>query len=412
MQKKFYPWMAFLVWLATALACASPLGNGGGPPSSSDQVATVVASTLQALTPGVSGAETPAAPTGLLLHAMYFVNTDNAGMAQVYRLETDGKTIKQLTFEPLAVGLYDVSMADGSVVYMAGNQLLLIQADGSGRRILVDGGPVDQNDPIANSISNPIFSPNGQTIAYGHKGLNLYAVSSGVSNRVLEKPVVDPISGASVQGEWYWPEKYSPDGTKLLITVAIPNSDGISAGIYFPSANSLVRISGGGSALICCGNPVWTLDGSALYSASSTVGMFSSGLWKVDASNGVVTTLLPGEADGGNFNLANKPYLAPDGQLYFFYATAASGSNGMIQRAPLQLVRSAPDGVTDRTVLRSETFQFLNEALWAPDASFVIIAYAPIADVYQGGILELYYTDAQKSMISLLPYGQQMKWGP
>ena len=27
----------------------------------------------------------------------------------------------------------------------------------------------------------------------------------------------------------------------------------------------------------------------------------------------------------------------------------------------------------------------MNEALWAPDASFVIVAEAPIPDVYQGG---------------------------
>jgi len=157
MQKKLYPWMAFLVLLVTALACASPLGNGGGQPSSSDQVATMVASTLQALTPVSPGGETPVVSTGLLPHAMYFVNTDNAGIVQVFRLETDGKTIKQITLEPVAVGRYDVSLADGSVAYVANNQLLLINADGSGRRVLVDGGPVDPNNPIENSLHHLVF---------------------------------------------------------------------------------------------------------------------------------------------------------------------------------------------------------------------------------------------------------------
>ena len=54
----------------------------------------------------------------------------------------------------------------------------------------------------------------------------------------------------------------------------------------------------------------------------------------------------------------------------------------------------------------------MNEALWAPDASFIIVANAPSDQIYQGGILELYYTDGLESMVSLAPFGQQLKWGP
>ena len=120
--------------------------------------------------------------------------------------------------------------------------------------------------------------------------------------------------------------------------------------------------------------------------------------------------LLPSDAGGGAFNLAAFPYLAPDGNLYFFYNTALN-SGGSVDHAPLQMVRTAADGVTSRAILCSDTFTSLNEALWAPDASFVITATAPIQDVYQGGLIELYYTDGSKPMISLLPFGQQLKWG-
>ena len=407
MKKNFYPLIALVVLMATALACASPLG--GGQPSSPDQVATVVAATLQALTPVTSDVETPV-PAGLLPHAMYFINNDGTGIAQVFRLETDGETVTQLTFEPSAVGSYDVSMADGSIVYVANNQLLLINADGSGRRMLVDGGPVDPNDPFTTSLSSPVFSPNGATIAYSHKGLVLYAVSSGVSNTVLDQLETDPATGAAVVREMYIPQKYSPDGTKILLTAAIPNSDGISSGIYFTAADTLVRLSGGDGARLCCSEQAWTSDSSALYVGYPSVGMLGSGLWRVDATSGNLTTLLPTEAGGGNFNLASEPYLAPDGQLYFFFATAA-GADGFVNRGPLQLVRSAPDGVTGRTVLRPEIFEALNEALWAPDASFVIVAKAPAETVYAGGVLELYYTTGS-SMLPLLPFGQQLKWGP
>jgi hypothetical protein len=79
------------------------------------------------------------------------------------------------------------------------------------------------------------------------------------------------------------------------------------------------------------------------------MGMFSSGMWRVDAATGAVTTLLPARHGDGTFNTPDEPYLAPDGQLYFFLAGCRTEYN---QRPPLQLVRSAPDGVTDRTVIR------------------------------------------------------------
>ena len=411
MKKSLSPLLAFLTLISTALACTLPFGT---QPPSQDQVATVVASTLQALTPTSSVGEPPA-PTstsaGLLPNSLYFLNNDSTGIAQVYQLEADGKTVRQITFEPSSVGSYDVSQADGNVAYVASNQLLLINADGSGRRVLVDGGPVNENNPFVSSVNDPAFSPDGQTIAYWHKGMNLYAVSTGVSNLVLENVVTDPISGAPVPGELYLPQKYSPDGSKLLITIAIPNSDGISAGIYYPAADLLVRLTGGEGARLCCGEQAWSPDGSALFDANASLGFLSTGLWRVDAASGTVTTLLPSEAGGGNYNLADEPYLAHNGQLYFFFATAPA-PDGFIDNAPLQIVHSAADGVAGRTVLRPETFEALNEALWAPDASFVITAKAPSDSVYAGGVIKLYYTDGTKSMVPLVSFGQQLKWGP
>ena len=411
MKKRFHPLLAFLTLISTAFACALPFGNGQ---PSGDQVATIVAATLQALTPVSSVGETPTAlPIGLLPHTLYYLGTDNStGLLQVLRLEKDGKTMKQITFEPTAAGQYDVSLVDGSVAYIANNQLLLINADGSGRRLLADGGPVDPNNPIENSLSNPVFSPDGQTIAYGYKGLNLYDVATGVSNRVLEKPFIDPVSGATRQGEFYWPKKYSPDGLKLIITTGIPNSDAIFDVVYYPASKSIVRFTGEPGAFICCGEEEWTQDSLSFFAANPTVGMFGSGLWKVDAATGTVTTLLPTDAGGGNFNLVDEPFLAPDGQLYFFFATAANASDGVIQHGPLQIVRSAADGVTGRTVLRPETFETLSQALWAPNASFVITVKTPADPISADGVIELYYTDATKGMVSLMPFGQQLNWGP
>lgn len=414
MTTHYRPLIAFLVLTVVMLACALPLP--GGPAPTTDEVATAVALTMQALTPAGESTLTPTAepepePAGLLPHTLYFMNNDSIGNAQVFRLGTDGTTVTQITSEPSAVHSYDVSTVDGSVAFVSNNQLLLIHADGSGRRLLVDGGPVDPDNPFITSLTSPVFSPDGQTIAFSKQGLVLYSLATSASNTVLEDMTTDPATGAPVPRLVFIPQLYSPDGTRILITAAIPNSDGFGHQIYTVASDSTVELTGGEGARLCCGQQAWAADGSALFTGSATLGMFGSGLWQIDAATGNVITLLPAEAGGGNYNLARDPYLAPDGQLYFFFATSPS-PDGFISRGPLQMVRSGPDGVTGRTILRPDSFLLMNESLWAPDASFVIAAMATSDTVFAGGQLNLYYTDPAQPPMSLVPFGQQLKWGP
>ena len=400
----------FLALALAALACNSPLG-GGEATSPPDQLATIVAATLEAVTtatPTSGITPEPDKPASLLPHSLYYLGNDSANLSQVFRMERDGVTTRQLTFEPGPVDSYDVSPLDGSVVYVANNQMILIQADGSGRRVLVDGGAVDENNPFLTSINSPVFSPDGQSIAYGRGGLNFYSLETGVSNLVLENQWDDAGGGLLIPRELYWPEKYSPDGQKLLISLGY--YEGSSSAIYYPNGNTLVRLNSVDPATICCGEPTWTANSAALYSAYPYMGMFMAGMWRVDASSGNVTTLLPGEAGDGTYNIPANAYLAPDGQLYYFFVNLRPEEE-FVQRAPMQLVRSAPDGVSGRTILRPDTFELMNEALWAPDASFVLVAFAPITDVYIGGRVEMVYTDSRPNVV-LIPYAQRLKWGP
>ncbi len=276
MNKHLRPVLAFIMLAIVVFACASPLTGGETPSSSSDTVATVVAMTLQALTPEADGiTPEPETPAGLLPRTFYYLGTDSAGLTQVFHIEKDGKTTHQVTSETVNVGNYDVSPVDGSVAYVVNNQIFLINADGTGRRMIVDGGPVDENSPYTNNVSNPVFSPNGQTLAYGHKGLSFFSLVSNVSNRMIENQI-DEVSGLPIPRELYSPDKYSPDGTKLLITLGY--YEGASAAIYYPNGNALVRLTGDEGALICCGEEEWTPDGSAFYSANPSMGMFGSGL--------------------------------------------------------------------------------------------------------------------------------------
>ena len=391
---------AFITLLAAVLACANPL-SGTAPATAN--VETVVAATLDALTAYVPAPEANATPlpltVSLLPHPLYFLNNDSAGLTQIYRLDQAGDTVTQLTFEPANVDDYDVSMMDGSVVYVSNNQLLTINADGSSRSTIFDG----------DSVNSPVWSPNGETIAFAYKGLNFYSVVSGQSNRVLDDQIDDLGGGQTFPRELYWPESYSADGSKLVITLAY--YEGASSAIYYPNGGALVRLSGDEGAIICCGDYHLTSDGSVLFAASPSSGMFNAGLWRVDTATGNVTTLLLTSYDTNPDEVADNPFLAADGQLYFFYASLPNADE-FINDPPLQIVRSAADGVTGRTVLRPETSQNINEALWAPDASFVIVANPAVPEIYQGGAAQLYYTDAQKAMLPLLPYAMKMKWGP
>ena len=371
--------------------------------------------TLQAVTPEV--ADTPTnvleASTSLLPHALYYLRTDSAGLTQVFRLDRDGKAVMQLTFESVNVTDYDISMVDGSLAYVASNQLLLANADGSNRRVLIDGG----TGPDLQGAYHPVFSPDGGTLAYAHNGLNLYSVSTGGSNLVIEDQLTDPTpDGARLPIELYWPVRYSPDGTKLLLALGhwevAP-----SHAVYYPDTNALVRHEEVKEYLDCCsfhGGPVWSPDSSSFYGVASAhdYAFLQGALWRVDAATGEITTVLSSREESGMLSLPKEPYLAPDGQLYFFFGRY-SETSGYFDAPILQLVSTLPKGRTDIAVLRDENFRMMEEALWAPDASFVIVATLPERRWDQGGgVLELYPTDGQKAFVWLAPYGAQMKWGP
>jgi hypothetical protein len=137
MIKQIRFFSVFLTLTIAIPACSFlPLETAGTPASSPDQVATAVALTLQALTPdadaGETTAEPAAVPAGLLSHTFYYLGTDSVGLAQVFRIERDGTSQRQLTSEPANVNDYGVSPTDGGVAYVANNQLLFVNADGSG----------------------------------------------------------------------------------------------------------------------------------------------------------------------------------------------------------------------------------------------------------------------------------------
>src|SRR5512142_3068973 len=134
MNKRFYPFAALLVLILASMACASPLSTA----PSHDQVATVVALTMQAMTPSGSESTATTAPeAGLLPHSLYYLDHGSNVKLQDFRKEKDGKTVHQVTSETADVGPFDVSLVDGRVAYAANNQLIVINPDGSTRTVLL-----------------------------------------------------------------------------------------------------------------------------------------------------------------------------------------------------------------------------------------------------------------------------------
>ena len=130
--------LAGLLVAIAILACSLP-GNG----STAEPPTLTPGSSSDTDTPVTPPTVTPTGLPSLLPHALFYEAKDGAGHSQIYRLAPDGVTSAQLTSEPVDVGPFDVSPVDGRIAYIANNQLILLNADGTGRTILVDGGPLD-----------------------------------------------------------------------------------------------------------------------------------------------------------------------------------------------------------------------------------------------------------------------------
>ncbi len=171
---------------------------------------TIVFALLQA---ACTGAAKP------LPKSLYFLEGKDEG-AQVWRLETDGVTRTQVTHEGAGVGDFAVSALDGSIAFTSDNHLFLVDGNGNDRRLVADDSLVDWNAEDAafrGSIENPVFSPDGRTLAYGFDGLHLYDIKTGTDEHVLTN--LGNLMGEPFvfDKEVYVPGPWSPDGSRLLI---------------------------------------------------------------------------------------------------------------------------------------------------------------------------------------------------
>lgn len=334
----------------------------------------------------------------LLPHSLYFLS-QRSGSAQVWRLETDGVTLSQVTTEATAVDGYDVSAADGSVAYVVSNQIYMVNADGSERRLLVDNAAANSQEPdffYTQIISTPRFSPDGSKLAYSFGGAWVFDLATSEAQLILENELDgnDPV-------ELYGPVEWAPDNSQLLI--AISREESSTLGVWSSENDELVRLES--EDLVCC-QPSWAPDSRSVLLASATLGIVEPGLWRFDSQTGEQSTLIE-TISGEVYNFVAWPLQVTNGDLQYFYNSAADLPEGDV---PFYIVRSSADGNSGRSQLRSDAFS-LREALWAADGSLVLAAQPATGGDGTSGPVVLAFTDERPLQV-LLDDGFELRWGP
>ena len=394
-------WLLGLLALAMLLLAACNLGKE--KPAASviidpNAVATSVAATLAAeLASNPAPTETLPA---ILPHSVYFLSSAS-GSPQVWRLGVDGHTPQQFSDEPAGVDYFDVSRADGRVAVVSGNRLLLLSADASERSVLVDasGNDTEALDyRYRGVISEPRFSPDGGTLAYGLGGVNLLDPDSGESRLVLVSNVDESDVGAVRPGELFFPEAWSPDGKRLLVSIGF--LEGGSLGVLDAESGEFTALQAQG--ILCC-HPAWAPDSQSVVVASPYYGIITPGLWRYAADTGTQRVLAPGVDATESYHFFGWP-LDTGNELFYFYASSAGFPDGTL---PLRMARSDTDGVSNRVELSEERFS-IRESLWVEDGSLALIVEA--AEKGSGPLLLVNPAEGQVQVLS--PEAEHLRWGP
>lgn len=348
---------------------------------------------------------TSAANGEMLPYPLYFLSEDDNGIFQLWRLAIDGFTVTQISDEPTGISDYAISPNDGLVAFVANNQLVLINADGSDRIVLLDGGPPDESDHFNyhKKISGLAWSPDGRILAYGQDGVVLHDIQNNISLRVVQNEVEKMDDGSWLPRNLYFPHSWSPDGQRLLLDIGWMEAG--TLGVWDVKNSSVVQM---GSGVVCC-QTMWLPDSSAILVSSPVIGLIDSGLWRYQADSGEQSVLIPTTSDDNTLNFVGWPFQLQNGDLFYFFNNMADFPEA---DPPLTLVHSGADGASGRMQIRPESWD-LYEALWAPDGSKVVAVQPPMGeqDIYprRGPIVLI---DVSGSLVQpLAPSGYNLQWG-
>ncbi len=440
----FYLLVALLVLALGGLACNASSGSlpTASPfPTQAPRTIPVIASptVLPSLTPLPTITRLPPTPTASpsptrkptvtrspssspikLPAPLYFIDADKK---QIFRLETDGKTVTQVTSEAKPVTSFDVSPKDGALVYVCDNNLVVTDAFGRDRKVLISDSLAMEkpNDSIywTKSISAPHWSPDGTQIVYGKGGINVIDSSGGKPQLIQPNDLVDFSDVWKYKGaKRYIPVSWSPDGTRLLFQVSsIP--DGADHVIKDLRDGHFVELQGPSSLE----NPVWNAAGTQMYRPDTVTIVGGGGgctLRMFEAGTGEERELITSaddpnrggpEAPASTCAIFVAPYPASNGQLYMFMTFASLEELfGSYPSVSYGMYRAAADG-SKRVMLRQDVDNVLH-ALWAPDADGAVVISGKESWISRDNTEMLRVPTDSSKPITLLPVnGGTLRWG-
>lgn len=341
------------------------------------------------------------APEKLLPAPLYFIEERSQ---QVVRLETDGRSTTQISFEAEPVLELSVASEAGTLAYVVGDEAsverTLVLLDGAGRREL-----------LAENISFPAISSDGQRVAYrlDEPAAGLIVgrdeAPSGVWSSLPFGPgrpalVLPDVPGDGVYSpdtpSWsYFPLSFSPDSTQLALFAydldgpAIPGGELVILG---ENPDELVR------GPTCCEEPLWSADGAVLHNSGGAPGPdLRYGLYRSDAGSGAETAVIEQTPDGP-VPLVSIPRQLADGNLYALVELVTAEVVGWDYEFQPRLTRVERDGTL--TPL-SQPLASPIDAVWAPDASGAVVA--------QSAAL-IWAPAAEQPLVPLAARGRPIDW--
>jgi len=344
---------------------------------------------------------TAAPATALLPAPVYLLDG-----GQIWRMERDGQTRRQLTFESTDIFDFAIGATDNALAYAVGegDARTIVLLDASGRTELMHG-----------SVWEPQISPSGEQIAFqledplerlqigsqqaAPAGVWLIGRAGGRPSLLHASEPISKDGGLNESARQYLPHAWSPDGTQLLMVVYYRVGEGGYLAVKHIASGAVTKI-----AQACC-EAAWSADGTAVIIAGGTqIQDARLGLWRADPRTGATTELIGPSEQAGSPLVTAARQLA-DGSIYAFLTLTQDPSFEGKDKVRPQRVQAA--GVF--APVRQESF-LLAGALWADDASGVMVADAGDNRADWHGRLSWLPLDDGPA-VALAGRGSLLRWG-